>query len=227
MGWESWIREGREVEPSLYAADFTRLGEQIEVAARGGLPDLPLRRRRRPLRAAGDDRPCRAPLDRADDPRGRRRGRLPPDGRAIRLTTSPSSPNPAPTRSPSTSRRPLTQRGSAPQRERTASRSASPSTPAPSRRAAALRSRGRGGDDPLHEHRAGLLGPAVHARGLRADRGARAPRRRARSRSTVASERRTSRRCAPPGRSLLVAGNAVFADPDPAAAYTRIRAAAA
>jgi len=30
MGWESWIREGREIEPSLYAADFTRLGEQIE-----------------------------------------------------------------------------------------------------------------------------------------------------------------------------------------------------
>ena len=30
MGWDRWIREGREVEPSLYAADFTRLGEQIE-----------------------------------------------------------------------------------------------------------------------------------------------------------------------------------------------------
>ena len=30
MGWESWIRDGREIEPSLYAADFTRLGEQIE-----------------------------------------------------------------------------------------------------------------------------------------------------------------------------------------------------
>ena len=29
------------------------------------------------------------------------------------------------------------------------------------------------------------------------------------------------------GASLLVAGNAVFADPDPAAAYRRIRAAAA
>jgi len=31
MGWESWIRDGREIEPSFYAADFTRLGEQIDV----------------------------------------------------------------------------------------------------------------------------------------------------------------------------------------------------
>ncbi len=29
MSWEDWVR-GAEVEPSLYAADFTRLGEQIE-----------------------------------------------------------------------------------------------------------------------------------------------------------------------------------------------------
>jgi len=31
MTWGDWIREGREVEPSLYAADFWRLGEQIET----------------------------------------------------------------------------------------------------------------------------------------------------------------------------------------------------
>jgi ribulose-phosphate 3-epimerase len=36
MGWESWIRDGREIEPSLYAADFTRLGEQIEVLLDAG-----------------------------------------------------------------------------------------------------------------------------------------------------------------------------------------------
>jgi ribulose-phosphate 3-epimerase len=30
MGWASWIRDGSEVEPSLYAADFTRLGDQID-----------------------------------------------------------------------------------------------------------------------------------------------------------------------------------------------------
>jgi len=30
VGWSEWIRGGREVEPSLYAADFRRLGEQID-----------------------------------------------------------------------------------------------------------------------------------------------------------------------------------------------------
>ena len=30
MGWADWMRDGGEVEPSLYAADFARLGEQIE-----------------------------------------------------------------------------------------------------------------------------------------------------------------------------------------------------
>jgi ribulose-phosphate 3-epimerase len=29
MGWATWIRGDGEIEPSLYAADFTRLGEQI------------------------------------------------------------------------------------------------------------------------------------------------------------------------------------------------------
>jgi ribulose-phosphate 3-epimerase len=36
MGWESWIREGREIEPSLYAADFTRLGEEIDALLAAG-----------------------------------------------------------------------------------------------------------------------------------------------------------------------------------------------
>src|SRR5579863_2838455 len=35
MAWEDWIRTV-EVEPSLYAADFTRLGEQIGVLLRAG-----------------------------------------------------------------------------------------------------------------------------------------------------------------------------------------------
>jgi ribulose-phosphate 3-epimerase len=30
VGWSDWIRGNAEVEPSLYAADFMRLGEQIE-----------------------------------------------------------------------------------------------------------------------------------------------------------------------------------------------------
>ena len=36
MGWDSWIRDGREIEPSIYAADFTRLGEQIGVLLAAG-----------------------------------------------------------------------------------------------------------------------------------------------------------------------------------------------
>ena len=36
MGWNDWVRDV-EVEPSLYAADFSRLGEQIERVARAGV----------------------------------------------------------------------------------------------------------------------------------------------------------------------------------------------
>ena len=36
MGWATWIRGGSEIEPSLYAADFTRLGEQIETLLGAG-----------------------------------------------------------------------------------------------------------------------------------------------------------------------------------------------
>ena len=35
MSWNDWVRTV-EVEPSLYAADFSRLGEQIEVLLRAG-----------------------------------------------------------------------------------------------------------------------------------------------------------------------------------------------
>ena len=31
MGWSAWIRDECEIAPSLYAADFTRLGEQIDA----------------------------------------------------------------------------------------------------------------------------------------------------------------------------------------------------
>jgi ribulose-phosphate 3-epimerase len=36
MGWGDWIRDGVEVEPSLYAADFRRLGEQIDALLAAG-----------------------------------------------------------------------------------------------------------------------------------------------------------------------------------------------
>jgi ribulose-phosphate 3-epimerase len=36
VGWNEWVRTA-EVEPSLYAADFARLGDQIEVLLRAGV----------------------------------------------------------------------------------------------------------------------------------------------------------------------------------------------
>lgn len=36
MGWSEWIRDGSEVEPSLYAADFRCLGEQIDALLDAG-----------------------------------------------------------------------------------------------------------------------------------------------------------------------------------------------
>jgi ribulose-phosphate 3-epimerase len=35
VSWPDWIR-GAEVEPSLYAADFSRLGEQVEILLEAG-----------------------------------------------------------------------------------------------------------------------------------------------------------------------------------------------
>src|SRR5439155_144911 len=35
MGWDDWIRTD-EIEPSIYAADFSRLGEQLETLLRAG-----------------------------------------------------------------------------------------------------------------------------------------------------------------------------------------------
>src|SRR5438093_5283986 len=35
MGWKEWVRTA-EIEPSIYAADFSRLGEQIETLMRAG-----------------------------------------------------------------------------------------------------------------------------------------------------------------------------------------------
>ena len=36
MGWGDWIRDGVEVEPSLYAADFRRLGAQVDELLAAG-----------------------------------------------------------------------------------------------------------------------------------------------------------------------------------------------
>ncbi len=71
-----------EVEPSIYAADFSRLGEQLGALVGGGRAGLPLRRRRRPLHPRDHHRPGRARVDRAARPRVGSDARLPSDGRA-------------------------------------------------------------------------------------------------------------------------------------------------
>ena len=68
MGWNE-LGATAEIEPSLYAADFSRLGEQIETLLERGRAGLPLRRRRRALRRADHDRPDRPQVDLADRPR--------------------------------------------------------------------------------------------------------------------------------------------------------------
>jgi ribulose-phosphate 3-epimerase len=36
MGWSDWIRDDLEIAPSLYAADFRRLGEQVDALLEAG-----------------------------------------------------------------------------------------------------------------------------------------------------------------------------------------------
>ena len=80
MALEDWIRTV-EIEPSLYAADFARLGEQIDV--------LSMRACRVFHFDVGDGHfvepitigPVVLQRDRAARARARRRARLPPDGR--------------------------------------------------------------------------------------------------------------------------------------------------
>ena len=110
MGWDAWIREGREIEPSLYAADFTRLGDQIESLLEAGcrifhfdvgdghfvppvtMGPIVLRSIAPMIHSAGGVLDCHLMVS---DPEHH----------------FPSSPSPAPTPSPSTSKRPTTPAG--------------------------------------------------------------------------------------------------------------------
>ena len=206
MGWDSWIRDGREIEPSLYAADFTRLGEQIDVLLAAGCRVFHFDVGDGAFRAAGDDRACRAAVDRADDPRGRRRGRLSSDGErpgaplsrvrrvGCRLGDVPRRDDGRPDRGCSSGARPRTWG-----RRRLQARH---DTGAGGHR----RGVGRRRHDPLHEHRARLLGSGVHARAhSRASRSS--PRSStSRFRSTAASVRRTRRQSARRVRACSLPG---------------------
>ena len=177
MSWTEWA-DAVEIEPSIYASDFSRLGEQLEALRRRGRAGLPLRRRRRALHPRDHDRTDRR------SPRSRRscaggeRGSTATSWSPSRSSTSRRSRRPAATASPSTSR----------------------SCDEPARAVAHARSLGLGVGVALNPETAvedavaaaegvdlvlcmsihpGLLGPGVHAGGARADRAAaRAPARR-------------------------------------------------
>ena len=222
VAWHDWIRTV-EVEPSLYAADFARLGEQIDMLLRPA-PRLPLRRRRRALRPAGDDGPVVLRSIAPIDPRDGRRHRLPPDGRQP-AAALPEFAARAATASRSTSRGRRRPRDVARRARARARRSASRSTPRREPADAATRRRRRR-HGALHEHPARLLGTGVHAGGARAHRASsRALRRRSRSRSTAASATENARRSTTRARRCSSPGSAVFGREDPAARLPAARRA--
>ena len=176
-------------------------------AAGGGVPRLPLRLRRRALRAAGDDGAGRAPLDRAGNPRGGGPDRLPPDGRrpgaphrGVRLVRGRLG------HLPRRGVRPTTP-GSRSRRGRTASGSGSRSTRR-RRLRAPPRSRSRRRADivlcmSIHP---GYSGQSFMPEALGRIEAARARSSVCRSRSTAAWGRRNVRALREAGASLLVSG---------------------
>src|SRR5436190_8332044 len=137
-------------------------------APAGRVPHLPLRRGRRPLRRARDDRPRRARVDRAARARRRRGARLPSDGR------QPAAPL-LPDRARGRRQRhlPLRGRGRRPHHDRGRARARPPGRRRlQPRERAGGRGRRRGGcrSRALHEHPSRLQRPEVHAGRGRADR---------------------------------------------------------
>ena len=84
MSWAVWA-DTVEVEPSLYASDFSTRGA-AGGAGGCGRPRLPLRRRRRSLHPRDHDRPDRAGLDRTSRARMGCSARLPSHGERARAS---------------------------------------------------------------------------------------------------------------------------------------------
>ena len=127
MRWADWA-DAVEIEPSIYASDFSRLGEQLEALQRGGGERLPLRRRATGTssRRSRSGRSCSRPSRRSCG--AGERGSTAISWCRSRRRTSRRSRRPAATASPSTSRRATTRRGRSPTRGRSGSASASRST---------------------------------------------------------------------------------------------------
>ena len=222
MGWER-LDPGRARGRAVALRGRLQAARRADRgAARGGLPRLPLRRRRRALRPAGDDRAGRAPVDRAgvhaaggvldchlmvDDPAHHFEEIAASGGDSVTFHVE-ATDDPA---------------GVGGARARARARGRHRVQPGDEPAEAAAFAAAAGAElvlcmsiDP------GLLGPGVHAGGARP----RSPSSRALVDVPDPGRRRRRRgeRAARPrgGRDLLVAGTAVFADADPAAAYRRI-----
>ena len=104
-GMNAELLSERRIAPSILSADFARLGSQVAGGAGRRRPGDPRRRHGRPLRPADHVRSGRRLGDRRSGPRGRRIHRRAPDDRAARAPCGGVRARPAPTASPSTSRR--------------------------------------------------------------------------------------------------------------------------
>ena len=219
--WDDWIRTV-EIEPSIYAADFANLGEQIEALLRTGARifhfDVGDGHFVPPITMGPIVLQSIAPQVHA----ARRRARLPSDGRRARASTSPRSPRRAATASPSTSRPSSTCAGDDPRGPRAGAPGRDRVQPGDGA-GGGRGGRGRRRPRPLHEHPSRLLRPGVHARGARADRAA--------ARGAAAGGARAGGRRHRPenvlsvyeaGADLIVSGSSIFSREDLPRAYRRL-----
>ena len=210
-----------EIEPSLYAADFARLGDQVRscsTPARASSTSTS-------ATAISSSRSRWARSSSRRSPRsstGRRRPRLPSDG------LEPRAPLPADQEGRRRQRH-LSRRGlrGAVERDRArplarprGRRRLQPRDAGGGRRRRLARSRSR----PLHEHPSRLLGPGVHAGGaLAAPRPAlAAPRARGRPGGRRDHGRQRPRHAYDVGAEAIVAGTAIFGFEDTSRAYHRL-----
>ncbi len=191
VGWNDWIRDGGEVEPSLYAADFRRLGEQVDDLLEAGcrvfhfdcgdghfvppvtIGPVVLRSIAPGIHAAGGVLDCHLMVD---DPAHHFEEFAESGADSVTFHVEAADDIAAVAEE---ARRLGLAVGLA----------FNPETSPAAGRGGGAGCRGR--DRALHEHPSRLLGSGVHARGARADRGARRRSWAFRSRSTAAWGRRT------------------------------------
>ena len=226
MAWRDWIRT-IEVEPSLYGADFARLGDQIEELLAAGCRIFHF--------DVGDGHfvepitmgPIVLAVDRAADPSRRGRDRRAPDGREPRqvLRAGAAAGGDSVTFHYEAVDDVAATIRAAREHGLQAGVAFNPESEPEDVAAGERRRRPRA----LHGDPSRLLGAAVHRGDLRprAPAAARARRRRPDPGGRRRRRRRTSARSARCGATLLVAATAIFGHDDLAGAYRRLVAALA